>query len=264
MKNSKFTSSLLLVVAALTLQSCYEYEPAPSPVTLRAEKLTYSFGSSKSYRTLTYDAGGRLTTIVSGLTNPEDGTFEFTHKLSYSRNLLRSAKSDDQTVISYEYSYSSSDILTETNAYMGNDLYESHKYSYDGLGRLTKDITWTRNATTGTLQKNYQIEYKYDSHDNLIEERRAGYNGSAFVPASTIAYINFDTKKNSEHFFMSSLHHPFVIFFQNNPQTQKLTNANGTSAEQKFTYEYNDMGLAIKKIIAGRDASFEYKFELMN
>jgi hypothetical protein len=264
MKNSKLTSSLLLVVAALTLQSCYEYEPVPSPVTLRAEKLTYSFGSSKSYRTLTYDAGGRLTTIVSGLTNPEDGTFESTHKLSYSRNLLRSAKSDDQTVISYEYSYSFSDILTETNAYLGNDLYESHKYSYDGLGRLTKDITWTRNAANGILEKNYQIEYKYDSHDNLIEERRAVFNGSAFIPVSTVAYLNFDTKKNSEHFFMTSLYHPFVMFFQNNPQTQKLTNANGTSAEQKFTYEYNDMGLAVKKFIAGSDASFEYKFELMN
>ena len=264
MKNSKLTSSLLLVAAALILPACQESDPTPTPIQPRAEKMTYSFGTSQSYRVLEYDANGNLSSIISGLTDPEYGPQEYSHTLVYQANRLVSLVSEYESVVSFNYVYGSDGLLSETNAYYGNDLNEVYKFEYDDKGRVASKVTWNRNAESGSLQMVSKSEYEYDSHNNLIEERRFLHDGGAFFLTATFVYLDFDTKKSSEHLFMTNLQHPFVQFFQNNPQTLKLTNGNGTSAEQKFTYEYNSDGQVIKKWIEGGDDSYEYKFELMD
>jgi hypothetical protein len=76
-----------------------------------------------------------------------------------------------------------------------------------------------------------------------------------------MTYENFDDKENSEHLFMNNLYHPFVRFFQNNPRTVRITNANDSSSEQHYTFLYDTQGQVIKRIAEGAGTSIDYEFK---
>jgi hypothetical protein len=106
-----------------------------------------------------------------------------------------------------------------------------------------------------------QHKYKYDNHHNLIENQLLLFDNEDFKLVSTTLYKDFDDKINSDHQFMTNLHHPFIRFSKNNHRTIQLNNSNGTSAEQKFLYEYNARGYVTKRSIENGSATIDFEYK---
>ena len=255
------TPSLLLIalLSTILLTSCDEQTLTPALPILRGEKVTYHFESGFSYRILQYDDKGKVKSLVSGITYPDDGTFENTYELIYEGNVLKETRSQDVTVRSFEYSYGTNGQVSETSVFQNDKLKELYEFSYDIEGNLVSEITWS-SSTDGELFPASQRKFKYDYRHNLIEIRQFTAEGEDFILVTTIVYSDYDNKVNSEYMFMNNLYHPFLRFFKNNPRSVRLTHENGTSAEQKFLYEYNSQDHVTKRRIENDPTSIDYEY----
>ncbi|MBA4057793.1 MAG: hypothetical protein C0490_23965, partial [Marivirga sp.] len=199
--------------------------------------------------------------MISGVTYPDDGTFENTHELVYEGNVLKEIHSHDVTIWSFEYSYGKKGELSETKVFLEDKLKEFYAFSYDTEGHLINEITWSTTSENGELLPISQRKFTYDNRHNLIEIQQFTYDVDHFKLFTTIVYKDFDDKANLEYLFMNNLHHPFVRFFKNNPHSVQLTHQNGTSAEQNFLYEYNSQGYVVKRRIKNDPSSIDFEYK---
>jgi hypothetical protein len=256
----KLSLFLTILFSVILLSACEEHTLNPTSAQLRGEKITYHFNAGFSYRILQYDDKGKVKGLVSGVTYTDEEPFENTYELIYEGESLKEVRSLDPTIWSFEYTYGKNGQLSETKVFLSDELKEFYAFSYDTEGHLVSEISWGANDNAEFLPIS-QHKYRYDSHHNLIENQLFLYDNEDFKLISTTLYKDFDDKINSEHQFMNNLHHPFVRFCKNNPRTIQLTNSNGTSAEQKFLYDYNSRGYVTKRRIENESATvdFEYK-----
>lgn len=254
------SSYFLPLLWVILLPACDDHTVQPSEPEIRAEKLTHHFAGGLSYRILQYDDQGKVITLVSGVTYPDEGSFENVHDLIYEGNRLKEIQSRDNTIWSFQYTYGKKGELTETGMFVGDSLKEFHAYSYDTESQLISDITWRDSGEKKQLIPVTQYLYAYNGHHNLIETRQFIYQEDAFQLATTITYHDFDDKVNPEYLFLNNLHHPTVRFFRNNPRLVRLMHENGTGAEQIFSYEYNSHGHVTKRRIENDPSSIDFEY----
>lgn len=256
MKFAPLLSALLLLIF---FTGCDDNSQQPNLPELQGEKITYHFQGGFSYRILQYDEKGKVNGLISGVTYPE-GTFENTHHFIYEGNVLKEIRSQDATIWSFKFTYGKKGELSETKVFLDDKLKEFYAFSYDIEGHLISEITWGSDENDKLLPIS-QRKYRYDNRHNVIESQQFIFEEDTPKLTSTILYKDFDDKVNSEYLFLNNLHHPFVRFCKNNPRTIQLNNENGTSAEQKFVYEYNSQGHVTKRSIENDPATIDFVYK---
>lgn len=257
--------SLFIIVLSTTFFSSCEDQPLnPTLPLLRAEKIIYHFEMGFNYQILQYDGFGKVNGLISGVTYPDDGTYENRHEFIYERNILMEIRSHDASIESYKYSYGPNKQVSETSVFLNGKLKESYEFLYDKEGNLIREITWNGSPGGGHLRPGFQRKFKYDHRKNLVEIQQFRDDGEGFKLLTTITYSDYDDKINSEYMFMNNLYHPFIRFCENNPRSVRLVHENGTSAEQKFLYDYNSQGHVTKRRIENDRISIDFEYTEFN
>jgi hypothetical protein len=257
----KSSSLIIALFSVIFFTGCDENAQQPTLPTVKGEKITYYFQGGSSYRILQYDDKGKVTGLISGVSYPNEGTFENAHEFIYEGDVLKQILSKDAAIWSFEYTYGKNGRISESRVFLDEQLKEFYAFSYDIEGNLINELIWRAESENDELLPASQRKFKYDNNRNLTEIQQLTYDGTDFRLVTTIAYSDYDDKVNSEYMFMNNLHHPFVRLCKNNPRSVLVTHENGTSAKQKFLYEYNSSGLVTTRRIENEPSyiDFEYK-----
>lgn len=233
--------------------------PGTIPPVPRLKKV--SFGVD-NYRSVGYDAQGRIATLTFRWANPGAGNpvdediFRFTYNTG---GQLSGATTGHG--FSFRYHYDAQGNLSKTE-------------ELDWQGRLTavrtytfaekKLLEWQLEATDPLSGKTAYTRktYTYDESGNLVRE--AYYEKSP--PASTYQitsdtqFSEFDAHPNPDNLFFSYPHYdPCIVYQAHNPGIAVTRDVRGRVLERNlYTCRYNEAGLVVSKTIKTYSRSSDY------
>lgn len=144
------------------------------------------------------------------------------------------------------YEYSSDDRLSKATYTPTSGTAQSSEFSYDGNGRISKQILFWEDTQTG------YIDYSYDGKGNLIKEVLYNLSSSGNAELSTTTDYEFDNQQNP-YKFVSRLMTPGINSNQNNIIKETYTinmqavQATDTVEITDNSYEYNSQGYPVSK-----------------
>jgi hypothetical protein len=247
MKKIKTLIPLLVIV----LGACEEHDNNPEPAKqLRPQSMSYG---DFHYRILHYNAENQISSLTTGMLVDGDSS-KNVHQFTYEGDRIVRMDVGNFTL---EYFYENG-LISETREYDDNALIASHVYEYDQNDRVT---TWAVLQPDGdNLVPFTKTEYTYGEDDNLATQKLYIYEAPDYRLLNTIFFEDYDDKKSSSALFMGDIYNLYDQKFKNNARVWRLVNANGSTAEQHYEFEYNLLGYVTRSTPSGGGGSTIYRY----
>jgi hypothetical protein len=238
----RFPTFALLAAVFLSCSNEEQIIPQPTP-TLLPHRLVQGDMSHE----IAYDPQGKLAQITTTNAYP-GGTMVHDQFFLYD-DAGTLAEVTTSSGWRFVYSYTGGRIV-ETLEYVDGNLSQKHRFTYDGKGRVTQNITYQDIPEEGGWIPVQKSTYSYDPSGNVLENRLY-YYGTGGAPEYLLTvntFSQYDNKINTEAAFEVTVINPQLRPFVNNPGKLEIRNANGhLSVTETYAYTYNAEGYADSK-----------------
>jgi hypothetical protein len=231
--------SFLVVLFISILTGCEQADPKPAKFRpSRIEEIGYK-------RQLTYDAGGRLTTIISTSVMVDKQPITTVQKIEYDAE-ARISRSIIDNEREYTYEWSDSRLAATEEIEKGRTT-NRYEFVYDAGGGLKEMLTYQHGASGLVLIG--KVAYAFYADGNLSSVKSFDYEeGFGYELKAMYEYDRYDHAESVDSKFDVNPLMRGIRLHKNNPGRMVTKNKNGVAVSiEDYAYAHTLNGLPLKR-----------------